>query len=139
MKSGKSQCIMEKRNAPKHSKTTKYPSYKGLVMAGYQGWFHQPGKGVMYPDGNSVRIDMWPDVSEYEKTYPTGQKLADGSTARFFSSTDESTVDLHFKWMQEYGLDASLIKAGLLDSLTIYTVPVMAGKGIGFVGETSRR
>ncbi|THC53653.1 hypothetical protein E7X19_26435, partial [Bacteroides fragilis] len=27
----------------------------------------------------------------------------------------------------------SLIKAGLLDSLTIYTVPVMAGKGIGFV------
>ena len=91
--------------APRHSKNTKYPSYKGLVMAGYQGWFHQPGKGVMYPDENSVRIDMWPDVSEYEKTYPTGQKLADGSTARFFSSTDESTVDLHFKWMQEYGLD----------------------------------
>ena len=30
----------------------------------------------------------------------------------------------------------SLIKAGLLDILTIYTVPVMAGKGIGFVGET---
>ena len=53
-------------------------------MAWYQGWFHQPRKGVMYPDENSVRIDMWPDVSEYEKTYPTGQKLADGSTARFF-------------------------------------------------------
>ena len=31
---------------------------------------------------------------------------------------------------------ASLIKAGLLDSLTIYTVPVMVGKGIGFLGET---
>ena len=30
----------------------------------------------------------------------------------------------------------SLIKAGLLDSLTIYTVPVMAGKGIGFFGGT---
>ena len=30
-----------------------------------------------------------------------------------------------------------MIKAGLLDSLTIYTVPVMAGKGIGFIGETS--
>ena len=30
----------------------------------------------------------------------------------------------------------SLIKAGLLDSLTIYTVPVMVGKGIGFIGET---
>ena len=32
-------------------------------------------------------------------------------------------------------LITSLIKAGLLDSLTIYTVPVMVGKGIGFVGE----
>ena len=30
----------------------------------------------------------------------------------------------------------SLVKAGLLDSLTIYTVPVMMGKGIGFIGET---
>lgn len=33
-------------------------------------------------------------------------------------------------------LITSLIKAGLLDSLTIYTVPVMVGKGIGFIGET---
>ena len=33
-------------------------------------------------------------------------------------------------------LITSLVKAGLLDSLTIYTVPVMVGKGIGFVGET---
>ena len=32
----------------------------------------------------------------------------------------------------------SLLKAGLLDSLTIYTVPVMAGQGNGFVGGTSR-
>lgn len=91
--------------APKHSGQTRYPSYKGLVMAGYQGWFHRPAKGLMYPNEKSVRIDMWPDVSEYEKTYPTGLKLADGSVARFFCSDDESTVDLHFKWMQQYGLD----------------------------------
>lgn len=26
----------------KHSTTTKYPSYKGLIMAGYQGWFVNP-------------------------------------------------------------------------------------------------
>lgn len=89
----------------KHSKTTKYPSYKGLVMAGYQGWFRQPDKSMMYPDEEHTRIDMWPDVSEYEKTYPTGLKLKDGTAARFFSSKDKSTVDLHFKWMQEYGLD----------------------------------
>jgi hypothetical protein len=89
----------------KHSKTTQYPSYKGLVMAGYQGWFRVQKDGRMYPDENKIHIDMWPDVSEYEKTYPTGLKLADGSTAEFFNSSDKSTVDLHFKWMEEYGLD----------------------------------
>lgn len=89
----------------KHSAETLYPSYKGLVMAGYQGWFGAQRDGKMYSDEKQVRIDMWPDVSEYEKTYPTGLKLADGSTARFFSSNDKSTVDLHFKWMQQYGLD----------------------------------
>ncbi len=89
----------------KHSQITKYPTYKGLIMAGYQGWFRPDKSGKMYADEDKVRIDMWPDVSEYEKTYPTGLKLADGSTARFFGSTDKSTVDLHFKWMKEYGLD----------------------------------
>ena len=89
----------------KHSKTTMYPSYKGLMMAGYQGWFNTPSDGIMYPDETKVRIDMWPDVSEYEKTYPTGMKHKDGSVARFFSSRDKSTIDIHFKWMKEYGVD----------------------------------
>lgn len=89
----------------KHSSITKYPSYKGLIMAGYQGWFHIPKGGIMFPTEKEVRIDMWPDVSEYEKTYPTGLKLPDGSTAHFFNSADKSTTDLHFKWMKEYGLD----------------------------------
>jgi hypothetical protein len=74
-------------------------------MAGYQGWFQLPKDSIMYPDEKQIRIDMWPDVSEYQKTYPTGLKLADGSVARFFNSSDASTIDLHFKWMKEYGLD----------------------------------
>lgn len=89
----------------KHAYNTLYPSYKGLIMAGYQGWFQLPDDGVMYADENNIRIDMWPDVTEYKETYPTGLKLSDGSTARFFSSNDKSTTDLHFKWMEEYGLD----------------------------------
>ena len=89
----------------KHAVTTKYPSYKGLIMAGYQGWFRVQKDGQMYPDASKIQIDMWPDITEYEKTYPTGLKLADGSVAKFFSSTDKSTVDLHFKWMKDYGLD----------------------------------
>lgn len=89
----------------KHSQSTQYPTYKGLIMAGYQGWFGAPRDGVLYPDEKQIRIDMWPDVSEYEITYPTGLKLVDGATARFFSSRDKSTTNLHFKWMKEYGLD----------------------------------
>jgi hypothetical protein len=27
----------------KHAATTRYPSYKGLIMAGYQGWFRAQG------------------------------------------------------------------------------------------------
>jgi hypothetical protein len=88
----------------KHSAKTEYPTYKGLVMAGYQGWFIQRN-GKMYPDAASIRIDMWPDMREYTQAYPTGLKYPDGTTATFFSATDKSTIDLHFKWMKEYGID----------------------------------
>ncbi|WP_200976391.1 glycoside hydrolase family 71/99-like protein [Echinicola sp. 20G] len=89
----------------KHQKGTMYETYRGLVMAGYQGWFRVPEDGVMYPDEAKIRIDMWPETEEYEKTYPTGLKHADGSTARFFNSADKSTIDLHFQWMKDYGVD----------------------------------
>lgn len=79
-------------------------------MAGYQGWFRAAGDGSAarrYAYGSEERsgIDAWPDVSEYEKTYETPFVLKDGSKARFFSSLDKSTVNLHFKWMQQYGVD----------------------------------
>ena len=96
--------------ATRHAGNPVYPTYDGRVMAGYQGWFHVRPGGVMYPDEESVRIDMWPDVSEYEKTYPTGLKFANGETARFFCSDDESTVETHFRWMEEYGLDGVLLQ-----------------------------
>jgi len=100
----------------KHAKATKFPSYKSLIMAGYQGWFRAPGDEIGSQGwghwGKSgefsetrINVDAWPDVSEYQKTYPTSFKLADGSVARVYSSVDKSTVDLHFKWMREYGLD----------------------------------
>ena len=109
-------CLALNGNAQtKHSKNTLYPTYKGLIMAGYQGWFSAAGDGSNsshYAYGNEDRsgIDLWPDVSEYEKTYPTPFKLSDGQPARFFSSADKSTVDLHFKWMQQYGVDGVFVQ-----------------------------
>lgn len=98
-----------------HSLQTEYPSYKGLVMAGYQGWFRGDKDGTNQGfghyglkkafDANHCTIDIWPDVSEYEKTYETSFRHADGSVAKVFSSADSSSIDLHFKWMQDYGVD----------------------------------
>jgi hypothetical protein len=99
----------------RHSRSAAFTSYKGLVMAGYQGWFNTPEDGAgrgwnhyQWKNGfepGSVKVDMWPDISEYKKTYKTPFKLADSSSARVFSSYDASTVDQHFKWMQQYGVD----------------------------------
>jgi hypothetical protein len=84
-------------------------------MAGYQGWFRADGDGSDSGWGHFGRngkfdadhntIDFWPDVSEYEKTYKTSFKYADGKAAEVFSSLDKSTTELHFKWMKEYGVD----------------------------------
>jgi hypothetical protein len=95
---------------PRHNQATMYPTYHGLIMAGYQGWFRAEGDGsgashFAYGNPEHSGIDAWPDISEYAKTYETPFLLAGGAHARFFSSVDASTVDLHFKWMQQYGVD----------------------------------
>lgn len=107
-------------------KEAMYDSYHGLVMAGYQGWHgtpddgcpHNPAEGwphyasvaqhpfIFEPGVLRNNIDFWPDVREYVKTYPaTGFTCSDGSTPRLYSSYDASTVNLHFRWMKEYGID----------------------------------
>lgn len=104
----------------KHALNTSYPSSSGLIMAGYQGWFRGPGDGTnqgfghygtgRYFDENHCTIDVWPDVREYAKTYETPFMLASGERAKVFSSADRSSVDLHFKWMQQYGVDGVFVQ-----------------------------
>lgn len=109
----------------KHSKTSAFKSYKGLVMAGYQGWFNAPGDGAgrgwnhylshgKFAPG-STNIDIWPDVSEYKKVYKSPFKLADGSAAYLYSSYDASSTDTHFKWMQAYGIDGVFVQRFIAD------------------------
>ena len=75
----------------KHSTSSAFPSYKGLVMAGYQGWFNAPDDGAArgwnhyvahgdFAPGN-CKIDLWPDVSEYKQTYQTPFTTADKKPA----------------------------------------------------------
>ncbi len=102
----------------KHSATSQFKSYKGLIMAGYQGWHNTPGDSAgrgwghyldnrtrkPFADGN-IKIDIWPTVDEYKKLYPTPFKNADSSVALLPSDNDESTTDVRFKWMKDYGVD----------------------------------
>ena len=70
-------------------------------MCGYQGWFRAPEDGSgrgwgHYAARNKfedefLTIDLWPDVSEYEKTYETAYKLPGGENARVFSSWESWT------------------------------------------------
>ena len=98
----------------------KSASCKGLIMAGYQGWFNAEGDGAgrgwnhyqnssRFEPGNCT-IDFWPEMSEYPKQYKSPFSFADGKPATLFSSYDESTVDLHFRWMKEYGIDGVFVQ-----------------------------
>jgi hypothetical protein len=104
----------------RHSPASRFPSYEGRVMCGYQGWFRAPGDGAHEgwghyglrgsPGEPGLHVDFWPDVTEYVKTYPTSLTNQDGSAARVFSSLDASTTDLHFSWMQQYGIDGVFVQ-----------------------------
>lgn len=96
----------------------------GKVMCGYQGWFNAEGDGANlgwthwsrnrsepFAPGN-VTVDLWPEVSEYNQDdlFETGFEFANGEKAKVFSSYSASTVNVHFKWMQEYGIDGAFVQ-----------------------------
>lgn len=94
-----------------------YKSYKNLVMAGYQGWFAAEGDAsergwYHYQNGSCggflpgcSAIDFWPDMREYTKKYKSPFQFPGGTAAYLYSPYDEESVDLHFKWMKDYGID----------------------------------
>ncbi len=114
-------CIMPARDALT-AEVVDRSTMTGKVMCGYQGWFACPdddlgrgwyhwGRGHEFGPGKAT-IDLWPDVSELdeEEKCPTSFVHADGSTAHVFSSQHPKTVDRHFKWMREYGIDGAFVQ-----------------------------
>ncbi|TXR99797.1 xylosidase [Streptomyces sp. col6] len=96
----------------------------GKVTVGYQGWFACKGDGAPIdgwwhwarnwgesPSASNHAIVAWPDVREYPATYRTAfGNLGNGQSASLFSSFDQSTVDTHFRWMRQYGIDAAALQ-----------------------------
>ncbi|KAH9075652.1 hypothetical protein EDB83DRAFT_2515354 [Lactarius deliciosus] len=108
---------------------------KNKFMVGYQGWFycHDDGEPVgpghhgwihwftyPVPDGGSPNIDYWPDTSQYtqeELFVAPGFKHKDGKQAHLFSSRNPKTVQRHFHWMAQNGVDGVFLQrfVGLCD------------------------
>src|ERR1700720_2766318 len=108
----------------KYSPGSSFKTYNGLVMAGYQGWFNAPSDGAQMGwnhyatkgkfEPGYCKIDFWPEVKEYQNTYETPFKKADGQPASIFSSYDKQSVYLHFKWMKQYGVDGVFIQRSVI-------------------------
>jgi hypothetical protein len=91
------------------------------VLCGYQGWFRCPGDGgsqwihwsrsTSTIASNTLTFEMWPDMSEYTNKYPApGFTYPGGAQAHLFSSQDRQTVDRHFDWMLDYGIDGVFVQ-----------------------------
>lgn len=88
------------------------------LLFGYQGWFGCPEDGSPLrgwehwfrrgepASAATVRVDMWPDVSELDpdERCPTPLTLPNGRRAELYSAYNSRTVDRHFRWMHEYDL-----------------------------------
>jgi hypothetical protein len=94
----------------------------GKLIMGYQGWFSCPADGTNNdwrhwfngndPVASNFRVDMWPDMRELTpaEKCPTSMRYADGSTATVYSSANPVTVDRHFRWMSDYGVDGVFLQ-----------------------------
>ena len=88
------------------------------LLFGYQGWFGCPDDGSQLarwehwfragqPAGEpTLRVDMWPDLSDLPdaERCATPLVLPEGRRAQLYSAYRAAAVDMHFRWMQEYGL-----------------------------------
>ena len=96
----------------------------GKVTVGYQGWFACIGDGspidawwhwseneAVEPSPSNSSIKAWPDMSAYQKTYPTGfAALNGGGAANLYSNFDQGTINQHFQWMQQNGIDTAALQ-----------------------------
>ena len=94
------------------------------VWVGYQGWHLAKGDGSRLnqwkhwfeknvPDAEHLHGDQWPggwDEYGSNKLHATQMHYPDGRPVSVYTSYDYETVDLHVKWMKEYGIQGAYLQ-----------------------------
>lgn len=109
-----------------------FSTMSGKHVVGYQGWFACPSDPVdprwshwfrsgSAPTSATLTVDLWPDLSEFEKTdlCSTGLRSASERPALVFSSQNAATLRRHFQWMREYNIDGAAIQRFLSQVLDL--------------------
>jgi hypothetical protein len=100
-----------------------YSEFIGKTVAGYQAWFTAgtPTSGWVHwnfktsgaPGPGTMSFEVCPDVSEYpeELLKPTNfAPMGNGTPLKLFTSTDQPIMDVHYRWMREYGIDGAAVQ-----------------------------
>lgn len=88
-------------------------SLQGKLIVGYQGWFvcpdatRQSSGWVHWMKDGKATVDMLPDTTDLSESEfcPTPWTSHTGKTIDVYSAQIPETVERHFAWMQEYGID----------------------------------
>jgi hypothetical protein len=92
---------------------------RGKLIVGYQGWFgcpdsspHPQGKWVHWMKDGEATIDMLPDPTELTPAERCATQWTNraGQTVDVYTAQNPMTVDRHFAWMQEYGIDGAALQ-----------------------------
>lgn len=87
------------------------------TVAGYQAWFHASEdldhgwshwSHQVAPEPGTAHTELFPDFAEYpdEVLFPGRlERYPDGRTVGFYAGHDPRVIDVHFRWMREYGID----------------------------------
>lgn len=100
-----------------------YSEFIGKSVAGYQAWFvagnlttgwtHWNTRTSGAPGATTSHFEVCPDISEYpdDVLKPTNlAPIGNGTPFKLFTSTAQSVIDVHFRWMKDYGIDGAAVQ-----------------------------
>lgn len=100
-----------------------YSEFIGKTVAGYQvwfvagsltsGWTHWNTRTSGAPGPNTSHFEVCPDISEYPDAILKPTNLApmgNGTPFKLFTSSDKEVIDIHLKWMKDYGIDGAAVQ-----------------------------